>query len=385
MRLWAKVRFGRATRNIEAAFLMDSFFQNFDASNSIEIKGEEATLEIFFESNPPIQIVSAIKHCSSFELHYGSVPTSFEGAEIFTDTQKVSNPSIPDQSSQSENGNQTTLDFDKSTEETSLKSQENPSLPKEFLGFQNRAHSYEEFKDLVIQWLSLKGKSLDLLENAIELCEQSNNLSWNAIEEHYENKGLDFSPNSKININQTLSRRFKDSSHRLTFLPLVKAIVQFRNFNFVVSVNDKDEKSIPLILDEQQDKVSYEPEASSENAVSLEMTSNSIEMQSVPMSASLKEALQTLDKMRPVEERIKHILNGMGLDSPDIGEEMRRTILQVAITAVSHPQDEFENVVGPVQRMVFSTFINEFAGKNGADYQKIHLLDFLDELKNVIS
>lgn len=82
----AKVNFDQEKN---AEHLIKAFFQNFDSSSSIVIRGKEAKMEIFFHE-PPMEIIDAICHCKVIELNYGE--TLKESKESKTTQAETSNP-----------------------------------------------------------------------------------------------------------------------------------------------------------------------------------------------------------------------------------------------------------------------------------------------------
>lgn len=414
MRLWAHVHFGGENRGIDAAFLVNAFFQEFNPNSSIMVKGDEATLEVYFDSTPPARIVSAIEHCTSFDLRYGEVPQEFEGKEVILDSPDNSSPTVVEQPSEIEVeptsiSNRPT---DQAFSDDSSKELDDPnvsqvfSVPKEFTGFQNRAHSYEEFKDLVIQWLNLKGRYEAVLRKALEFFEASASFKWKAFQKYCEGTEIEISDSIQSGISQELSKRFRNCSYKFTFIPLLKLITQFKEFDFAQNnckpvqisfdmVEGQDDKSdehayVPSIEFEAPADENSKSNLESDDEVELESTpmeqTSLQKFHTIPMTSKLEEALRTLNKMLPIQERIKHILDAMGLNDPDFGEEMRGTILQVANVAMSTNEDEFDSdkVAGPTQRMVFSVFINDFVNKNDKAFPKVHLVDFLKELKEIV-
>lgn len=66
MKFSAKLKLERAN----AGHLIRAFFQEFNPKNILQIKGDEAKAEIFFEENPPMKIVEAISHCFVLSFCY---------------------------------------------------------------------------------------------------------------------------------------------------------------------------------------------------------------------------------------------------------------------------------------------------------------------------
>lgn len=124
-----------------------------------------------------------------------------------------------------------------------------------------------------------------------------------------------------------------------------------------------------------------------------------IKMQCMPESETLEKALSSIDKTQSVKERIEHVLTAM---EQEIQKETEKdTILEIASKAVMlKPQllagDNFAEVWkneimeakgNPTQslraKMVFSTFVNDFATKYDKD-ARIALKEFLVELQKAI-
>lgn len=66
-KFWVKVKF-KQEKNAE--HLIRAFFQDFNPTSSIVVRGKEAKLEIVFRE-PPMAIIDAINHCEVIELNYG--------------------------------------------------------------------------------------------------------------------------------------------------------------------------------------------------------------------------------------------------------------------------------------------------------------------------
>ena len=70
MKFWAKLKL-KEEKNADG--LIREFFENFNSKSSIVIKGEEAKVEVVFDSEPPKELIKAITQYDIVEFNFGKV------------------------------------------------------------------------------------------------------------------------------------------------------------------------------------------------------------------------------------------------------------------------------------------------------------------------
>ena len=84
MKIWVKIRLNEETK-VEK--LIREFFRNFNSKSSIVIKDQEVKMELFFEKDPPTQLIDTIVEYDLMELNFGKVLEEYtEGSDAEVET-----------------------------------------------------------------------------------------------------------------------------------------------------------------------------------------------------------------------------------------------------------------------------------------------------------
>lgn len=374
MKFWAKIRINREE---DASNLILAFFQEFNPVSSIEIKGKEVKVEIVFEGNPPMETIKVIKQCDIIEFYFGRTlgdcpeneieQSTVVEAEDFEQTNQVATEEeVPQENEENQKkGRRAPIKEAKITRIFNVETVDVPLLDE----IAEKATSFEHFAKLLAEWFENE-KHQKFFENLVLVAKEVEHLSWPVLEKALKEKGISCNQWDKIRTGQRISEKL---NHSITTLPLLKAIRQFKDYSF------KKEES--------------EEQISTEKETSLKETEvkNRVKMECMPEIPHFEEILGSVDKTQPIEDRIRYVLNSMGLEKLDTQEQYQ--IFEVANIAIKEKEICFENIYSkssiPKERAVesrltFSKFINDFVNEYDPE-KKVKLVDFLIELqKNVL-
>lgn len=113
-------------------------------------------------------------------------------------------------------------------------------------------------------------------------------------------------------------------------------------------------------------------------------------MECMPEIPGFEETLGSVDKTQPIEDRVRYVLDSMGLKKKKAQEQQE--IFEVANTAVRIREITWDNIFSKLKvpmgfrlerRMNISTFINDFVSQYDSD-KKVQVLDFLKELQKIV-
>lgn len=400
-KFWAKVRFERSKN---AEHLVRAFFQNFNAASSIVIRGNEAKMEIAFRQ-PPMEIIQAINFCQIIELNYGKNLKEYEEDEtIQLETENSSEEQNLEQTvetvAENEDSEQTeqvateiencertveTVAENEDSEQieqvvTESKTSEQPKnngdeptaikiTPMEEAKSRNipdleriakQVTSFEEFAKLVAEWLEMD-KRKEFFENLVIVSAEVDKITWKELEKALKSKHVFYSQWDRVWSGQQVSKKLKEYS--VTILTFLKAVRQYKEYSFKFEKENSIDNVIPKLR---------------------------VKMQCMPEIKEFEETLASVDKTQPVKERVRYVLEAMGLNEKSVGEQNQ--FVEVATTAVRKKRIDVDTVFLeaniPIEqvmmvRMTFSQFVNDFAQKYERD-KKVKLLTFLLELQKII-
>jgi len=221
----------------------------------------------------------------------------------------------------------------------------------------------------VATWLEMD-KRHEFFVNLAIMASEVEKITWKSLMEGLEKKGIPCSQWDKIWTTSQVSEKLKNEN--ATILPLLKAMAKYKNFSFV---SESLEKEIPK----------------QEAVIEEKRTDNDVKIECASKNSSLEEILSSVDKTQPIEERVRYVLNAMGLKEKSELEQQQ--IFEFANTAVRVERMNYDIIFlkANIQmeesmnaRMTLSTFVNDFVKKYGSN-KKVKVLDFLKQLqKNIM-
>ena len=319
--------------------LIRAFFQNFIPGNKINLTDNEATVELYFDNSPPLEIIEAISNYTKVQLTFTQT----------SDEQKTEKPVKTSGTQKTEeavkNPKAQTVKKEPINRSKSHKGNKKPVKNIPILDeFATQASSFDEFIQLVGNWLHLSGKS-GLFADLVVAATSASEITWKSLIQNTHANSTD-----QVALSKAVHQKFPDSS--VTLLPFLSIMKEYKNYSFGQSKQSK--------------------------------------MQCMPFIPEFEEALGNIDKTLTVEERVKPLLNVIGLANLSTTEQ--EDILKLVVTAVQLKELTYRNVFDVLRlpttysesnrQMTFSTFINDFLHKHSN--QKVKSIQFLRELQEII-
>lgn len=371
-KFWANVKF-KKEKNAE--YLIKAFFQNFNPASSIVVKGKEAKLEIVFRE-PPIEIIEAISHCEIIELNYGNNLKEYEEDE---------NVQI-----ETENNYEYGKVEDKSFYQTGEeKAETTPKTKTELITISEleeiakKATSFEHFVKLVAEWMEMEKKQ-EFFINLVMVSTEIDNITWKDLEKALKEKNISYIIYDKVWTSNQVTKKFKEYS--VTILPFLKIIRQYKDYSFKNAEKQQTVEENTTKQETEKKKLNIEEKV--EEFDESPIPKNRVKMECMPEIKDFEEILANVDKTEPVEQRVRYVLEAMGLNKIPVKEQ--KQIVEIASTAVKKERITFDSIFTniPIRqvmevRLTFSQFINNFVQKYEGN-KMIKILDFLEELQKTI-
>ncbi len=247
-----------------------------------------------------------------------------------------------------------------------------------------KATSFDNFAELIAKWLEMD-KRQEFFKNLIIVSADVDKITWKELEKALKNNNIAYTQWDKIWSGQQVSEKLKEKS--VTMLPLLNAIVEYKGYSF----KQKEEQSEKEKSTEQSTEEATEnAEENSEEANETVFSRPRVKMECMPEIKDFEETLASVDKTQPVEERVRYVLEAMGLS--ELPAKEQKQIIEIASTAVRKGRMAFDIIFVeakiPIEqtmtaRMTFSKFVNDFVQKYESD-RKVKLLTFLSELQKII-
>lgn len=423
-KFWAKVRF-KQEKNAE--HLIRAFFQDFNPASSIVVRGKEAKMEIIFRQ-PPMAIIEAINHCEVIELNYGKNLKEYKEDEM--ENIKKENDSEQKNAGGEglEHAEQEVVESEnpkkieeeaieseatKKTEQEVVESEKSKQTeqPKKKIGrlatkkvestkeakpeptsinipeleeIVKKATSFEHFAKLVAEWLEMDRRQ-EFFTNLVIVSAEVDKITWKELEKGLKAKNVFYTQWDKIWAGKQVSEKLKEYS--ATMLPFLNATRQYKEYSF----NQVDEHSTEENSDEQAtEKTIVNVEEKTVEFDESVIPRPRVKMECMPEIKDFEETLASVDKTQPVEERVRYVLEAMGLNKVSAKEQ--KQIVEIASTAVRKGRMSFDIIFVeanvPIEqtmviRMTFSKFVNDFVQKYESG-KKVKLLTFLSELQKII-
>lgn len=372
MKFWAKLRF-KGEKNAE--YLIRAFFREFNPESSIVIQGKEAKVEIIFNNKPPLRLIEAINHCDILDFNFDKTLGKYYKDEIEVVEEEISEQI--EQVVEEETFKQISQSKKKRNKVVNTEAVNVPPLEE----IAKKATSFEHFVKLVAEWLEMDMRQ-EFFENLVIVGTEIEKISWKELEQTLKDKGIFYSQWDKIWITQQVSKKLKVYS--ITILPLLNVMVQYKDYSFSFEQSNEDpteqatEEKISAITEEFTGKVE-------ETTIKKR-----VKMECMPAIPHFEEALGSIDKTQPIEDRVKHVLIAMGLEKKNAQEQQE--IFEIANTAVRLEKMAFDIIFLkaniPMEtsinaRMTFSKFINDFVITYNSD-KEVKLLVFLKQLQDIV-
>lgn len=273
--------------------------------------------------------------------------------------------------------------------------------------FAKKATSYEAFCENIADWLEMKEKQIFFIQLILAAGEVKE-IAWKNIDAILDARGIHHKSYHRIWIGQRINEKFKEIGKYVTTLPLLQEIVSYQNFDFQnqsegslakVNLEEVSAETFPKEISEEVEVISED--ASNNSSVDSEDT---VEQQiSIPNTRvrmkcmlgenpELEEALATIDKTQPIDERVKRVLRTMGWvdDEANIEHDQIFRMINVGIRTRKISFEQIYSKAGiPADeqaeaRMTFSKFINDALIKGPYVGFKVHTSEFLRELQSII-
>ena len=422
-KFWVKVKF-KQEKNAE--HLIRAFFQDFNPASSIVVRGKEAKMEIFFWE-PPMAIIDAINQCEVIELNYGKNLKEYkedEDLQVETEndskqrnvgvesSEKIEQTNV--ESEDSEQPEQTNVESEDSeqSEQTNVESgdSEQTEQPKKKRGrpatkklepkketkseptinipkleeIAKKSNSFEHFAELVAKWLEMD-KRKEFFKSLIIVSAEVDKITWKELEKALKNKNVFYTQWDKTWSGQQVSEKLKEySATMLSFLNVTKKYKEY-SFKEVEEYSTEENSSKQ---DVEKTRTNFEEKTDKFNETVFPKPR--VKMECMPEIKEFEETLASVDKTQPVEERVRYVLEAMGLNNMSVKEQ--KQIVEIASTAVKKGRMSFDIIFVdaniPIEqtmtvRMTFSKFVNDFVQKYESG-KKVKLLTFLSELQKII-
>lgn len=436
MKLWAEVTFYNSKN---AEFLIRKFFEEFNPESSIEIRGNEARCEIVFDERPPIETIHALACCKNKYFHYGQplwnkskfaeqsdlveaeeeVPEKLEPAGAEEET-----PEKPKPAEAEEEVPEKLEPADSEKEAPKQQKDEKAKLPKkkeiqkipELTEIARQSTSYDDFVKSVAVFIGV-GSKLRFFQEMIKAAQKTDKINWNNIEAIMSYSGEAFNSSSKLLCTKQVAATFKNSENHVTIMKLIKAIVEYKAFDFnqqertsevsrveiptseehpvetpVTEVNEEETPAIETRITKEFEGGSTELSTAIQESKKASESKTRIKMDCMPSIPSFEEVLESVDKTIPIEDRVKCVLEAMMLEKRKPSDQERILKIANATMKLSQEPITIEAVMQKAYiaqnsqkdaRLMFSKFINDFAKKHGA-VRKVSVIEFLNDLRKVL-
>ena len=435
-KFWVKVKF-KQEKNAE--HLIRAFFQDFNPTSSIVVRGKEAKLEIVFRE-PPMAIIDAINHCEVIELNYGKNLKEYKEDEDLQveaendskqrnvgveSSEKIEQTNVESENSEQSEPTNAESEDSEQPEQTNVESEnfeqseptnaENENSkqteqPKKKRGrpatkklepkketkseptinipnleeIAKKSNSFEHFAELVAKWLEMD-KRKEFFKSLIIVSAEVDNITWKELEKALKNKNVFYTQWDKIWSRQQVSEKLKEySATMLSFLNVTKKYKEY-SFKEVEEYSTEENSSKQ---DVEKTTTNFEEKTDKFNETVFPKPR--VKMECMPEIKEFEETLASVDKTQPVEERVRYVLGAMGLNNMSVKEQ--KQIVEIASTAVKKGRMAFDIIFVeaniPIEqtmtvRMTFSKFVNDFVQKYESG-KKVKLLTFLSELQKII-
>ena len=240
--------------------------------------------------------------------------------------------------------------------------------------------SYKEFMSSVCKWLDIE-KRQEFFEEVIKAGKEADKVSWEKIFEKLEAKGLDYGNYDRVYCTKKVKAKFEKIDNRITILRIIKAVIKYEISDFT--------ENQPNSFDSTGEQPKPADFTGNQQQHQEEQNENESEEEVTCFDAGLYD---NLDEIEDTSEKIKSILNKMGLEKKSLQEQYK--IVKIAEAAIKSEDMDIDTIISKAgishneygyARIVFCRFVNDYATRVGYT-EKIQLKEFLGRIKkNVIA
>ncbi len=389
-KFWAKVRFKQGEN---AEYLIRAFFRNFNPTSSIVVRGKEAKMEIAFQE-PPMAIIDAIGHCEVIELNYGRNLTEYEEDENLkvekpndSEQEKTESKSTEQEEVESESSEKTKQQKKKREEQSTKKVNSTAITIPELEEIAKNSTSFKHFANLVSEWLEM-GTKKNFFTNLVIASAEVDKITWPNLESTLKDKNIFCTQWYKVYSGRQVSKKLKEYS--ITLLSFLNVTSKYKEYAF----KNVDEYSTVEYSNERATETEKEVinvEESAKESDEGVISNHRVKMECMPGIKDFEETLASVDKTQPVQERVRYVLEAMGLN--ELPEKEQKQLVEIASLAVKKEKINVDIIFAdadiPIEqnktvRMTFSKFINDFVQKYESGGEKVKLFNFFSELQKIV-
>jgi len=242
--------------------------------------------------------------------------------------------------------------------------------------------SYEDFLGFVTTWIGFTGEKHELFVNILKVATNLENITWKNIMESLNKQNIKCGSSEYNSCCQKLYKKFED----VTVVRFIKVIVTYKEFEF--KGEGRYSKPVEEATDiEPQEDVKPKEQLSNESGAIR--SKYGVKMVCMPEIPYFEKKLAQIDRTQPIEERVKYVLEAMGLKSQKPQEQ--QGILEIVNEAMGLEGKAlatflFNKDMILKQRMTFANFVNNFVRLHTHDPNMLlKLVDFLRDLKAVVT
>lgn len=246
---------------------------------------------------------------------------------------------------------------------------ENISVPQ-LEKLARQSDSFLHFISSVSQWLGITEQK-DFFEHLVIVATEVNFLSWKEIDP----KLNDFTPYDKFRCAEVISKKANT-----TLLPFLKVMKKYTDYPFKNERQSEQKSTTPVKKVPKKGKV--QP---------LNQRGNSkAPVNYIPKIELLEKILENVDKTLPVDERVRYVLNAIGLKM--LAVELQNNIVKFVSAAIVKPEINFKDILihidVPSQDHMFiviqlTQLINSFVKKH-SDTSITPLIFLLEVQKSIV-
>lgn len=232
------------------------------------------------------------------------------------------------------------------------KKEETVSIPQ-LEEIAKKATSFENFAELIAEWLEM-GKKTEYFKNLVIATAEVDEITWKNLENVLDRKEVVHRTSDKLWATKRVAEKLQEESIKI--MQLLNAIGEYKEYSFGETTSPKPR----------------------------------VKLECMPEIPSFEEVLASVDKTRPVEERVLYVLDSMGLE--EIDSEKKEFCIKIANTAVRKKEIVADAILEEanipvvdrgIAEMSFSEFLNNFVKKYDSE-KKVKVFAFLSELQKVI-
>lgn len=360
--------------------LQDIYYRYYNPKNILKETGQEVVLKIVFDETDSDNIKLSEGISDEVSEEYQEETTQGEAGNDFEQRDAV------DESYMTEevlaiNGEVSRCDNQSSTTSTHTKKRgvNRCLIIPELEEIAKKSTSFDNFAELVAKWLGVGRKTEDIKELLIVSAE-IDELSMNALKKAFQNKNASFFHYATILLRKSFNEKWTE--HDVSPMTFLYAIRKYRTYPFKLS--ETAEESYAAEQKKANEQVSEE---SVQTAVTkcneVVIPKARVKMECMPEIKDFEEVLANVDKTQSVKERIRYVLEAMGLETFELSER-KRIIEYTSKRIVKKKADDDDKANDDlINHMLMSKLISNFVKKYDPD-RKVSCNTFIYELRRII-